>query len=175
MRSLIMICAGAALVAGCTTDGNVYAMPVGDVYAKLLNFRPQASGTGPFGRLNTNVTGSGGRQVVWSAEREPRRIRCTAHVRSGGAGADPDRPQLRRRRAEFRRGRGVETNMIRKRVIEMIDAKLSDRPYDPQRAQGSTAAFWPDDVIDHGDILDASAKAIEMDREARAAAAASGR
>jgi hypothetical protein len=49
----------------------------------------------------------------------------------------------------------------------MIDAKLTDRPYDPRRAQGSTAAFWPDDVVDHGNLQDATAKALEMDREAR--------
>ena len=78
MRSLILLCAGAALLAGCTTDGNVYDMPVGDVYARLSNFRPEPSGTGPFGRLNTNVTGSGGRRVVWSASGSHGGYRCTA-------------------------------------------------------------------------------------------------
>ncbi|HYJ53221.1 MAG TPA: hypothetical protein VEW04_08610 [Allosphingosinicella sp.] len=169
MRSVILLCAGAALLAGCTSDGNVYAMPVGDVYAKLANFRPEPSGTGPFGRLSTNVTGSGGRQVVWSASGSHGGYRCTAtlvpveteqtriDLSCGGGGPSSGAAA------------GLEANMIRKAVIEMIDAKLSDRPYDPQRAQGSTAAFWPADVVDHGDIRDATAKAIEMDREARAA------
>ena len=174
MRSLIMLCGGAAMLAGCTTDGNVYDMPVGDVYAKLANYRPEPSGTGPFGRLSTNVTGSGGRRIVWSASGSHGGRRCTAtlvpveesrtriDLSCGGGGPSSGAAA------------GLENNMVRKAVIEMIDAKLSGRPYDPQRAQGATASSWPADVIDHGDIMDASAKAIEMDQAARAAQTGSG-
>jgi hypothetical protein len=162
-----MIAASALLLAGCS-GGNVYDMPVGEAYAKLANLRVLPSNDGPFGRLNTTTTGSG-RTVTWSASGsmasrrcvatlspvEPARTRIDLTCNGGGAGSGA--------------AAGLETNQTRKAVIEMIDAKLTDRPYDPRRAQGSTAAFWPDDVVDHGDIGTASANALEMEREMREA------
>jgi len=162
-----MIAAGALLLASCG-EGNVYDMPVGEAYARLANLRVEPSGTGPFGRLNTTTTGSG-RTVTWSASGsmasrrcvatlspvEPARTRIDLTCSGGGAGSGA--------------AAGLETNQTRKAVIELIDAKLTNRPYDPQRARGSTAAFWPDDVVDHGNLSTATANAIEMDREARAA------
>jgi hypothetical protein len=162
-----MIVASALLLAACG-GGNVYDMPVGDAYAKLANLRVEPSNDGPFGRLHTTTTGSG-RTVTWSASGsmassrcvatlspvEPARTRIDLTCSGGGAGSGA--------------AAGLETNQTRKAVIEMIDAKLTGRPYDPRRAQGSTAAFWPDDVVDHGDIGTATANAIEMDREAREA------
>ena len=160
------IAAGAALLAGCG-GGNVYDMPVADAYAKLANLRVEPSGTGPFGRLATTTTGSGGRSVTWSASGTFAARRCVATL-------SPVEPA--RTRIDLTCGgaspssgaaAGLEINQTRKAVIELIDAKLTGRPYDPRRAQGSTAAFWPADVVDHGDIGDATAKALEMDREAR--------
>jgi len=55
--------------------------------------------------------------------------------------------------------------MIRNRVIELVDATLNDRPFDPQKADGATAAFWPEDVIDHGNLGTAAAMALEMERQ----------
>lgn len=165
-----MIAAGAALLGGCG-EGNVYDMPLADAYAKLANLRVTPSNTGPFGRLSTTTTGSGGRTVIWSASGTFASRRCVAtlspvetartRIDLTCGGASPSSGAAA----------GLETNHTRKAVIELIDATLTGRPYDPRRAQGSTAAFWPEDVVDHGDIRDASAKAIEMDREARAAAA----
>jgi hypothetical protein len=55
--------------------------------------------------------------------------------------------------------------LTRVRVIELVDATLRDRPFDPKKAaDGSTAAFWPRDVIDHGTIGTAAAKALELER-----------
>ena len=55
--------------------------------------------------------------------------------------------------------------MIRNHVIELVDATLKDRAFDPQKADGATAAFWPKDVVDHGNLATAAAKALEMNRE----------
>jgi hypothetical protein len=164
------IAATAVLLAGCG-EGNVYDMPVADAYAKLANLRVEPSNTGPFGRLDPTTTGSGGRTVTWSASGTFAARRCVATL-------SPVEPS--RTRIDLTCGgaspssgaaAGLETNQTRKAVIEMIDAKLTGRPYDPRRAQGSTAAFWPADVVDHGNIGDAAAKALEMDREARREAA----
>jgi hypothetical protein len=60
---------------------------------------------------------------------------------------------------------GLVVKMIRNRVIELVDATLKDRPFDPKKADGATADFWPKDVIDHGNLATAAAKALEMDRQ----------
>lgn len=160
----IVIGGAALLLAGCG-DGNVYDMPVSEAYAKLANLRVAPSGTGPFGQLNTTTTGSG-RTVTWSASGSHAALRCVAtlvpveeartrvDLTCGGAGAGSGAAA------------GMENNLIRKRVIEMIDAKLSGRPYDPQRANGITASSWPADAAGHGNYGDAVGKAVEMDREA---------
>jgi hypothetical protein len=164
------IAATAVLLAGCG-NGNVYDMPVADAYAKLANLRVERSNSGPFGMLDTTTTGSGGRTVTWSASGTFATRRCVAtlspvepartRIDLTCGGASPSSGALA----------GIETNYTRRAVIEMIDAKLTDRPYDSRRAQGSTASFWPADVVDHGNIGDAAANALEMDREARREAA----
>ena len=164
------IAATAVLLAGCG-DGNVYDMPVGDAYAKLANLRVEPSGTGPFGRLATTTTGSGGRTVTWSASGTFAAHRCVAtlspvetartRIDLTCGGASPSSGAAA----------GLEINQVRRAVIELIDAKLTGRHYDPRRAQGATAASWPADVVDHGDLRSATATALEMDREARREAA----
>jgi hypothetical protein len=161
-----MMAASATLLAGCG-ESNVYDMPVGEAYAKLANLRVEPSNSGPFGRLHTTTTGSGGRTVTWSASGTFAAHRCVAtlspvetartRIDLTCGGASPSSGAAA----------GLETLYTRRAVIEMIDAKLTDRPYDPHRAQGSTAAFWPADDVDHGNIGDATATALEMDREAR--------
>lgn len=165
-----MIAASATLLAACG-GGNVYDLPVGEVYAKLASLRVEPSNDGPFGRLATTTTGSGGRRVVWDASGTFATRRCEATLVP--VEAERTRIDLSCGGASPSSGAaaGLETNYTRKAVIEMIDARLGDRPYDPRRARGSTAAFWPDDVVDHGDISDAAAKALEMDREAHREAA----
>jgi hypothetical protein len=164
-----MISGTAVLLAACG-NGNVYDMPVADAYAKLANLRVEPSNTGPFGRLHTTTTGSG-RTVTWSASGTFAAHRCVAtlspvetartRIDLTCGGASPSSGAAA----------GLEINQVRKAVIELIDAKLTGRPYDPRRAQGATASSWPADVVDHGNLQDAAAKALEMDREARREAA----
>lgn len=161
---LILVAAGA--LAGCG-NGNVYDMPVGDVYARLANYRPAPSNTSPFGRLNTTVTGSGGRTIVWSASGSHGGRRCTATLAPEGEGRTRIDLSCQGGGAGEGAAAGLATNLTRKAVIEMIDARLTGRDYDPQRAQGATAAFWPEDVIDHGNLGTATQSAMEMDRQVR--------
>ena len=61
---------------------------------------------------------------------------------------------------------GLVAKMRRNSVIELVDATLRDRAYDPKRASdGTTASFWPKDVIDHGDLNSAVVQALEMQRK----------
>jgi hypothetical protein len=156
----------AAALAGCG-NGNVYDLPVADVYARLANHRPEPSNTSPFGRLATNVTGSGGRNIVWSASGTFASRRCTATLTPVDAGSTRVDLSCSGGGASEGAAAGLATNQTRKAVIEMIDARLTGREYDPGRAAGSTAAFWPDDVIDHGNLGTATQTALEMDRQMR--------
>lgn len=164
------IAAGATLLAGYG-EGNVYDMPVADAYAKLANLRVEPSGAGPFGRLATTTTGSGGRTVTWSASGTFAARRCVATLSPVETARTRIDLTCNGGSPSSGAAAGLEINQTRKAVIELIDAKLTDRPYDPRRAQGATAAFWPADVVDHGNIGDAAATALEMDRQARREAA----
>lgn len=62
---------------------------------------------------------------------------------------------------------GLTGSMRRNGLIELVDSTLRDRPYDKQLARGSSASGWPDDPVKHGNMLDAQAKALEMDAETR--------
>lgn len=165
MRILLVLGATASLAA--CGNGNVYDMPVADVYERLANYRPAPANRGPFGRLDTNVTGSGGRTVTWTATGSHARRRCVATLvpvdeartridLSCGGGSPSDGAAA-----------GLATNQSRRAVIEMIDAHLTGRDYDPERAQGATASSWPADEVDHGNLATAQRDALAMEREIR--------
>ena len=91
------------------------------------------------------------RCVVSLTPLEAERTRIDVSCKGGAAGAGA--------------AAGLLVNMIRNRVIELVDATLKDRAFDPQKADGETAFFWPKDVVDHGNLATAAAKALEMNRE----------
>jgi len=166
---ILLVLGAAALLAGCG-DGNVYGMPVADVYARLADYRPAPANRGPFGRLVSNVTGDDdGRTVTWTATGSHARRRCVAtlvpldeartriDLTCGGGGAGEGAAA------------GLAVDYSRRRVIEMIDARLTGRDYDPERAQGATAASWPADAVDHGNLATAQRDALSMERDLRQA------
>jgi hypothetical protein len=159
---VFVLFAAAISLAGCDAlfgRPNVYKLPVARAYQKLIAVAIEPSGNGPFFRLRTETSGKPNESVEWTAkgshrcvvsltplEAERTRIDVSCKGRDGAAA-------------------GLQTKMIRKRVIELVDATLKDRPFDPQKADGATAAFWPADVVDHGNLATAAAEALEMARE----------
>jgi hypothetical protein len=163
---VFVLFAAAMSLAGCELPfgkPNVYKMPVARAYHKLMNVDITPSGKGPFGRLDIATTGERNKLVEWTVKGSPQYL-CAASVKP------QDAEQTLVAISCNARGDGAESGiaakMMRKRVIELVDATLKDRPFDPKKAsEGTTAAFWPDDVIDHGNFGTAAAKALEMDRQ----------
>jgi hypothetical protein len=168
-----ILCAAPLLfaTAGCLFgEPNVYSMPAAEAYRRLASVRIEPSGSGPFGMLETIVTRSPPHRVTWTGTQsgggmggyrcgltvtpvDDASSRVDVSCNGGGAGSGA--------------AAGLESNLIRKRVIEQVDATLTGRDFDPRRANGATAAGWPADVVDHGTLGDAVNTAREMDAETR--------
>ena len=170
---ILLVFGASAMLASCGSDGNVYDMPVADVYARLANYRPEPSNRGPFGRLTTNVTGSGGRSVTWTASGSHASRRCVVSL----VPVDEARTQVDLDCGGASPSDGAAAGLALKhtrfRVIEMIDARLRGRDYDPQLAMGATASWWPADEAGQGDLATAQGEALAMERELRQAQQAS--
>jgi hypothetical protein len=175
---LVLIGGIAALVGGGVymhgplRAANVYDMSAGEAYQKLAAAKVEPSGTGPFGRLDTIVSGSGNGTVEFSATGSHAALRCVATVAPEGSGKARVDASCGGGGAGNGAANGLFLNQIRKGFIELLDSTLKGRAYDPGRAQGATAARWPEDVIDHGDFNSAVSEAQRMDAEARVAAQA---
>jgi hypothetical protein len=165
-----VILGGAYYMHGGLREPNVYAMPVAEAYQRLGSVVIEPSGTGPFGRLDTVVTRDPPDTVVWTASGSHARYHCEISItpaegnssRIGldcGGGGPSSGAAIRMERA-----------LVRKAVIEQIDATLEGRPYDPDRARGATAARWPSSGED-ASLGSAVREAGEMEAQARRASA----
>jgi hypothetical protein len=162
---VFVLLAATVSLAGCDAlygKPNVYKLPVARAYQKLMAVVIKPSGTGPFGRMNIETSGKRNQSVDWTIKGQ------TGHV-CGAILTALDAEQTRID-ISCAGGEGAESGllakMMRKGVIELVDATLKDRPFDPKKAaDGATAAFWPADVIDHGNLGTAAAKALAMDRQ----------
>jgi hypothetical protein len=162
---VVVLFAAAIPLAGCDAvvgKPNVYKMPVARAWEKLAAAPTRLSGTGPFGRLEMETDGRRYKTVEWSMKGSQSGALCSASLTP--LEAEQTRVDVSCKGGDAPAA-GLYAMITRKRVIEMVDAALKDRPYDPKKAEGSTAAFWPADVIDHGNLGTAAAKALEMDRQ----------
>jgi hypothetical protein len=156
-------------VVGTRQPADVYAMPMNEVYAKLVkvDFGPPE---GAEDVLHTKKTarGNGSNRVTWTQIGDMAAFECKMDlaplpddaakthvtVTCGGGGAGDGAAA------------GMVHNMMRNAYIERVDATLTGRPFDKQLAVGSTASGWPDDGVD-GSLATAQVKALEMDAEMR--------
>ena len=163
---IFVLFAAAMSLAGCeaiTGTPNIYKMPVARAYHKLMNVAIAPSGKGPFGRLDIATAGDRNKVVEWTVKGRPEPL-CTASLKP--ADGEQTRVDVSCKAVGDGAGAGITANLIRNRVIELVDATLKDRAFDPKRAdEGATAANWPKDVIDHGTIGTAAAQALEMERK----------
>ena len=165
-----IILGGAYYMHGGLREANVYAMPVADAYQRLGSAVIEPSGTGPFGRLTTVVTRDPPDTVVWTATGSHGGYRCEITITP--AESDSSRIDLDCGGGSMSSGAAIrmEREMMRKRVIEQIDATLEGRPFDPVRARGATAARWPSSGED-ASLGSAVREAGEMEAQARRATA----
>lgn len=147
---------------------DVYAMPVDLAYAKLVDvdFGPLSEGEVALDTVKT-ASGNGRDKVTWVHKGDMAYYKCNlalaplpddtaqTHVTvtcdGGGAGNGA--------------AAGMAHNLFRSRIIERVDATLTDRPFDKDRA-GATASRWPGDGVD-GSLGTASTEALKMNAEMR--------
>jgi hypothetical protein len=166
-RKVFVLFTAAVSLAGCEAlygTPNVYKLPIARAYQKLMAFDIKPSGKGPFGRLQIETSGIRNRTVEWAVKGNTAEPICVATLKSQEG--DQTRVDVSCKNGGEGPAAGIYAKMARNCVIELVDAALKDRPYDPKKAdEGATAALWPADVIDHGNLATASAKALEMDRQ----------
>jgi len=151
---------------GCNLGGNVYPMKVQDAYDKLVATPLKGDGQGPFGRLDTSVSGDGSSTVYWNASGSMASVKCEANLAPEGE----DKTKITAYCGGSAPAEGAGGNMLlaleRKALIEHIDSTLRGRPYDKRLAYGSTAGGWPDDPRQaDGSIGAAATEALKMDRD----------
>ena len=122
------------------------------------------SGTGPFGRLDIQTTGKRNELVEWTAKGHSAPL-CFATLKS--VDAERTRIDLSCRMGEGAIA-GLQAKLMRNRAIELVDATLTDRPFDPQKAEiAAVAASWPaDPATKDANLGTAAAEALEAHRQA---------
>ena len=146
-----------------------YVMPVQNAYAKLSSVKiTPSSKDGMMFSLKTDVTGNGSDKVVWSAGGSMASFRCELGLAPVEKKPDQTHVTVNCNGGSASDGAaaGMVHNMMRNRVIEMVDATLNDRPFDAYRAKGETASRWPGDGVD-GSLGTAVGEALKMDAQVR--------
>ncbi len=158
---LVAVSFAVILLAGCGKP-DVYAMSRDQAYKRLNAAHIEPSGDGPFFRLATTVSGNGVNEVTWDASGSMAHHKCTMTLAKEDADKTKVAVDCDGGSAGSGAAAGMEHAMIRNRVIEMVDATLKGRPFNPALASGATAARWPGDGVD-GSMIGAMAGAIKME------------
>lgn len=155
--------ASVVMLAGCA-EPDEYAMSRKDAYDKLMTAKIESSGTGPFFRLETTIDGNGGSEVIYDASGSMAHHACTMKLTELAADNTKVAVICEGGGAGDGAAAGMAHHMIRNRVIELVDATLTSRPFDPQRDEGSTAYRWPNDGVD-GSVGTAAKNALKMEAD----------
>lgn len=166
---IFVLCAAALSLAGCEAmsgQANVYKLPVARTYQTLMAAEIKPSGTGPFGRMEMQVTGKRNELVEWTVKGSSVAL-CVASLKS--VDAERTRIDLSCKMGEGAIA-GLQAKLIRNRAIEHVDATLKDRPFDPKSAEiAAVVASWPaDPALKNANLGTAAAEALEAHREASA-------
>jgi hypothetical protein len=150
-----------ALVTSACGQGNLYPLPQDQAYAKLIEAKIVPSNKPPFGKLNIVAGGDGTSTVRWSVNGMKM---CEANI--AAEGADKSRINAFCDGGGEGAAAGIMQNMYRNGIIELIDAALRGREFDPRLASGSTAASWPKDSRQADASLGGAAtEALKMERD----------
>ncbi len=143
-----------------------FAMPVSTAYAKLSTAKlVPSSRDGVYYALDTKVFGNGTDKVTWEASGSMAYHKCSMALAPAGGKADQTHVTVTCEGGGAGDGAaaGMVHNMIRARVLEMVDATLTDRAFDSTRV-GATASRWPGDGVD-GSLMHAQSEALKMSAE----------
>ncbi len=154
---------GSLLALSACGKPDVYPLSMAEAYMRLNTVQIEPSGDGVFYGLETSVSGNSVDRVTWSASDAYAAHSCLLGLKK----VDVGRTQVTITCEGGSPTSGAaEHSMVRNRVIEMVDATLTGRKFDPQLADGTTAWRWPGDG-GGGSAANAAAEAIEMDAEMR--------
>lgn len=156
---------GSVLLSACSKP-DVYALSLSEAYKRLDAAQIEPSGSGVFGRLETTVSGNSADEITWSAGGSMSGHACTMQLKKVDDSHTHVTVDCKGGSASSGAAAGMEHALIRNRVIEMVDATLTGRTFDPARAGGITAARWPGDGVD-GSYAGAVSAAIKMDSDMR--------
>lgn len=145
---------------------DVYALTTDEAYRRLSAAELEPSGDGVFGRLETSVSGNSADEVTWAAGGAHAAYACRLGLKKVDAAHTHVAVNCEGGSPSSGAAAGLEHTMVRNRVIEMVDATLTGRAFNPQLAGGTTAWRWPDDGVD-GSYANAAAGAIQMDAQMR--------
>ncbi|MFM9935741.1 MAG: hypothetical protein ACKVOL_06040 [Novosphingobium sp.] len=171
MISLRVIAGKAALfislltLSGCGKP-DVYAVSLTEAYKRLDSAEIEPSGNGVFYTLDTSVSGNSADEVTWAAGGAMAAHSCTMRLKKVDDTHTHVTVDCKGESPSSGAAAGMEHTMIRGRVIEMVDATLTGRKFDPSLANGVTAARWPGDGVD-GSYAGAVSAAITMDADMR--------
>ncbi|WP_295530313.1 hypothetical protein [Novosphingobium sp. Chol11] len=157
--------AAALLLAACSSPDD-YPIGLREAYSRLNAVNIPPAGDGVFFRLETTVSGNSADEVTWTARGPHAVYACRiglekiddgrTHVLVDCDGGSPSSGAAA----------GMTHNLIRNRVIEMVDATLTGRKFNPKLANGVTAARWPGDGVG-GSYASAADPANGMDADMR--------
>lgn len=157
------------LLAACDGNGNVYDLKTDEAYRKLRDARVATEGNAIFGRLPTDANGNGAGTVTWRPSGSSVGSFCQVDIMPEGE----DKSRLTGFCGSDSpyggdAGAGMAQNLNRMAMIEHVDAVLTDRPFNHDKARGLTAARWPKDPR-QGDasLRHATDEALKMQREMR--------
>jgi len=152
-----------ALLAGCGA-ADEYGLSRKDAYLKLARLEIEPSQQAPFYMLDQSVHGNGLNKITFGADADSPAFGCLASLTE----LAPEKTKVAlacHGAAGDGAGNGMAHNMLRDRLIGLIDATLRDYAYDPSNI-GSTASRWPGDGVD-GSIGGAMGQALKMDADTR--------
>ena len=163
---LFLIIAGVAAYAWTTRApdaADVFDLAPAAAYEKLRNGKmPNTKGSKTY-EYETIIRGNGSDKITLS-ENSDSHPRCTIGITPDGDVRSKLAVSFDDDSSSAKAMPRLSLDAARKRCIEWVDSSLTDRPYHPRLAKGSTASGWPADVIDHK-IDEATPEEHEKHRE----------
>jgi hypothetical protein len=160
-----LLAAAALAVSGCSKP-DVYPLSLHEAYKRLDAAQIEPSGDGVFFRLETTVSGNSSDEVTWAAGGTYAVHSCVLGLKKVDETHTHVAVDCKGNSPSSGAAGGMEHAMIRNRVIEMVDATLTGRVFNPAYANGVTAARWPGDGVD-GSYAGAVSEALRMDADTR--------
>lgn len=146
---------------------DVYDMPMDQAYSLLKAADLGEADKPDWSSLTTSNSGNGRDKLTWKRRTSHSSQTCEIQLApfEGDAARTHVAIDCNLNAPSAGAAQGINHRLAREANIERIDAALTGRPFDADRA-GSTSARWPGDGVD-GSYATAASTAIKMDADTR--------